>query len=124
MLQTLLTISSQTEGALELLKIEDWSSLTEIAVQYQNVLDIFNFTWVNASTISTEAPVVRQSIDKTIPTLLNVFEGTDAVTLLGFVGNFLPKITPEVRLQFILCNTTTLICFRLFLKTPNGLQIS
>ena len=95
-LQTLLTIVSYPEGALEMLNIEELSPLTEITAQNALVLDILDFTWANAATSVTDIDKVRNSIDRTIPTLQNVFKGTDAVTLLKFMGAFLPKLTPEV----------------------------
>jgi hypothetical protein len=111
MLQTLLTISSQSEGALELLGAEDISPLTEIAAQHATVLDIIGFTWTTASTVGTEVFAVRQSIDKTMPILLNVFKGTDAVTFIGFTANILTKINPEVRWQ---CYFVCLRCADVF----------
>ncbi|APA15219.1 hypothetical protein sscle_14g099890 [Sclerotinia sclerotiorum 1980 UF-70] len=94
-LQTLLTIVSQAEGSLELLKVEDLSSLTEIAPQYPLVLDIFNYTWANGSTINTEVQAVHESINRVIPNLLVVFKGTDAVTFLTFTASFIPKLSSE-----------------------------
>jgi hypothetical protein len=96
MLQTLLVIVSQPEGAVEMLRVEDLSPLTEIAPQYSAVLDIFSFTWSIASTISQETTVVQQSINKYMPVLLVVFKNTDAVTLINFFGNLIPKLTPAV----------------------------
>ncbi|KAI9641206.1 hypothetical protein NHQ30_010006 [Ciborinia camelliae] len=94
-LQTLLTIVSQVEGSLELLKVEDVSPLTEIAPQYPLVLDILNYTWANGSTINTEVQAVHGSINRLIPNLLVVFKGTDAVTFLSFVASFIPKLSSE-----------------------------
>lgn len=95
-LQTLLTVVSQPEGAVELLHIEDITPLTEIAPQYPHVLDIINFMWINASTIDSEVQTVRESIDRTMPILLSVFDSTDAVTLIRFAGDFLSKVLPSV----------------------------
>jgi hypothetical protein len=95
-LQTLLTIVSYPEGALEMLNIQDLSPLTEIAVQYSLVLDILNFTWTNAASIPTEMDKVQITIDKGIPALQNIFKGTDAVTFIDFMGSLIPKLAPEV----------------------------
>ncbi|TGO19265.1 hypothetical protein BTUL_0005g01140 [Botrytis tulipae] len=92
-LQTLLTIVSQVEGSLELLKVEDISSLIEIAPQYPLVLDILNYTWANGSTVEVQA--VYESINRLIPNLLVVFKGTDAVTFLSFISSFIPKLSSE-----------------------------
>ena len=95
-LQTLLTIASQPDGALEILNIRDLSPLTEIAVQYSLVLDILNYAWTNGAIVPTEVGKVCKSINDRIPTLQNVFKSTDAVTFLTFVASFLPKLKPEV----------------------------
>ncbi|QSZ37717.1 hypothetical protein DSL72_008816 [Monilinia vaccinii-corymbosi] len=92
-LQTLLTIVSQVEGSLELLKVDDLSPLTEIAPQCPLVLDILNYAWANGSTVNTEVQAVHGSINKAIPNLILVFKGTDAVTFLLFVASFIPKLT-------------------------------
>ncbi|KAH7348543.1 Neurochondrin-domain-containing protein [Rhexocercosporidium sp. MPI-PUGE-AT-0058] len=94
-LQTILTIVSLPEGALEILAIEDLSSLIEISNQYPLVLDILGFSWTNASTINAEVEAVRKSINQVIPALIINFKGTDAVTFIGFVGNIIPKLDPE-----------------------------
>lgn len=103
-LQTLLTIASHPEGALEMLNIEDLSSLTEISAQYPLVLDILNFTLTNAATLPTEVDKVQRSIDKLIPTLQNAFKGTDAVTFIAFVGTLVPKLVPEASTYHPLIN--------------------
>jgi hypothetical protein len=100
-LETLLTIVSQPEGSLKILRIEDLSPLTEIATQDPLVLDIMAFTWTNASTASIEVLAVRNSIDKIISALLVVFKGTDAVTLINFIGSLVPKLIPEVSLHLL-----------------------
>jgi hypothetical protein len=95
-LQTLLTISSQPEGAIDILKIEDLSPLIEIAAEQSLALDVLSFTWTNAAVVPSEVDTVRKSINKLIPTLQTVFKTTDAVTFLSFVAGLLPKLAPEV----------------------------
>ncbi|RDL34319.1 Uncharacterized protein BP5553_07447 [Venustampulla echinocandica] len=94
-LQSLLTIVSQPEGALEMLRVQDLSPLIEIATQHSLVLDILSYTWLNASTVNTEIPAVRQSIDNVLTKLVVVFKQTDAVTLMQSVADFLPKLPAE-----------------------------
>ncbi len=93
-LQTLLTIVSHSEGAFEMLKIEDVSILIEISAKYSLAFDVLDLTWANAAISSPEK--VGESIDKVIPMLQNVFEGTDAVTFIGFMGRLLHKLAPQV----------------------------
>jgi len=95
-LQTLLTISCQQEGALELLSIDDLSPLTEIAAQNPLVLEILRFSWTNATRCDGQVDNVRKRIDSTMPVLLQVFRGTDAVTFIAFSGALLSNIVPEV----------------------------
>jgi hypothetical protein len=87
---------SQPEGASEVLYLEDFSPLTEIATQHPLVLNIFGYTWMNASNSSAEVAAVQANVDKIIPALLIAFRQTDAVTLIECLGNFLPKVVPEV----------------------------
>jgi len=91
-----LTISSQPEGAIDILKIEDLSPLIEIAAEQSLALDVLSFTWTNAAVVPSEVDTVRKSINKLIPTLQTVFKTTDAVTFLSFVAGLLPKLAPEV----------------------------
>jgi hypothetical protein len=100
-----MTIVSQPEGSLELLRVEDLSPLTEIAPQHSSVLDILSFTWTNASAIGNDVTGVQQSIDRHMPKLLVTFKGTDAVTLISFFGNLIPKLTPEVSVKILLSPT-------------------
>jgi len=105
-LQTVLTIVSQRSGALEFMKIEDVSPLTEIAPQQSLVLDIFSLTWSNVSTEASELPVLQNTINRVMPMLLVGFERTDAVTFLAFIGEILRKIRSEVCLLvmfFVTC---------------------
>lgn len=96
MLETLMTIVSQPEGSLEMLRLEDLSPLTNLASQTPSVLDIIGFMWTNASASTSDTKAVQESIDKYMPKLLDTFKNTDAVTLINFVGNLIPKFTPEV----------------------------
>jgi hypothetical protein len=114
-----LTIVSQPEGALEMLKIEDLSPLTEIAAQNSLVLDILNFTWTNAALVTTDVEAIQKSIDKVIPTLQNTFNGTDSVTFISFLGSLLPKLVPEVSAHS-LCSNSSSDILRLFHKIQNG----
>jgi hypothetical protein len=95
-LQTILTIVSQPEGAMELLHVQDLSPLIELASQESLVLEIFNYAWLNASIIPDEVQAVRENIDKIVPSLVVVFKGTDGVTFLSFLGDLIPKLEPEV----------------------------
>jgi hypothetical protein len=91
-----LTIVSQPEGAVELLHIQDLSPLIELASQDPLVLEIINYTWLNASLIPAEIQAVRENIDKIVPPLVVVFKGTDGVTFLNFLGDLFPKLEPDV----------------------------
>lgn len=99
-LQTMLTIVSQPEGALNILNIKDWSAMIEISAQYPLVLDILCFTWTNATTVLQNTLAVQASIEGTLSTLVIQFQNTDAVTLLLFVGRILSLLPSEVFLPF------------------------
>lgn len=81
---------------MELLHVQDLSPLIELANQDPLVLEIFKYTWLNASMIPAEIQAVRENIDKIVPSLVVVFKGTDGVTFLSVLGDLIPKIEPEV----------------------------
>lgn len=100
--------------------MEDFSSLTEIAPSHAQVLDIFYFAWLNSmTTIEDPSTLVRQ-IDDTIQSLVSSFTGTDAVTLLEFLGYFLRHANSSVRFPHLLRENHLTICFRFFLSIPSG----
>lgn len=102
-----------------MLVIEDLSPLIEIANQYPLALEIFEYSWTSASTLSAEVDAVRQSINRVMPHLVVIFRDTDAVTLISLVGNVLPKLDPEVRWSLFV-RESTLTEKRLYHKTRTG----
>ncbi|KAI5459979.1 Neurochondrin-domain-containing protein [Mariannaea sp. PMI_226] len=88
-LQILYTLVSSQEGAKTFVEVEDISSLTEIAPSHAQVLDILSFAWLNAMTMTEDSSSLANQIDSTIQNLVSSFTGTDAVTLLEFLGYFL-----------------------------------
>jgi hypothetical protein len=95
-LQTLLTFSSQKNGASEILNLEDISPIIEIATQQQLVLQILSLAWSNVATDPLLISSVRENIEKAMPALVVSFKQTDAVTLLDFVGTTFNKLPNEV----------------------------
>ncbi|KAH6671560.1 Neurochondrin-domain-containing protein [Plectosphaerella plurivora] len=94
-LQTLLELVTFSEGAQALVSIPDLSPLVEIAPSYPLVLDILERSWLNAMTVVDDKTTLRASIDDTIKRLISSFKGTDGVTLLRFLGDFLRRSHPE-----------------------------
>ncbi|KAH7313345.1 Neurochondrin-domain-containing protein [Stachybotrys elegans] len=88
LLQLLYTLVSSQEGAKTFTAIEDLSPLTEIAPSHPLVLDILCHAWLNAM-VSQDKSILATRIDNTIQSLVSSFTGTDAVTLLEFIGKFL-----------------------------------
>jgi hypothetical protein len=116
-----LTIVSQPEGAVELLRVQDISSLIEIASHYPLVLEVVKYMWLNASTIPDEIQAVRTNVDKIIPSLVVVFKGTDAVTFISFLGDLLPKLDQEVSSPRRVCGISLILTTsRLYQATRNG----
>ena len=70
--------------------------MIELASQDPLVLEIFNYTWLNASLIPAEIQAVQESINNIVPSLVVVFKGTDGVTFLNFLGDLIPKLEPDV----------------------------
>ncbi|KAF9767815.1 hypothetical protein IL306_014956 [Fusarium sp. DS 682] len=96
-LQLVHTLVSSQQGAQEFIKVEDFSSLTEIAPSHAQVLDIFCFAWLNSMTTVQDPSTLARQIDDTIQSLVSSFTGTDAVTLLEFLGYFLRHANSSVR---------------------------
>jgi len=103
-LQTLLTIASQHEGALEMLKIDDVGPLIETAGQNPLALSILNYMWINSSIDQSKNAIIQESINKGISTLVVMFAGTDAVTFLNEIGTLLQNLDQEVSLNLCLQN--------------------
>lgn len=72
------------------------SPLIEIAPSQPMVLDIFERSWLNAMIITEDKATLRPIVDLTIQKLVSSFKGTDGVTLLRFLGDFLRRSHPEV----------------------------
>ncbi|KAF5579534.1 hypothetical protein FPCIR_11068 [Fusarium pseudocircinatum] len=87
---------SSQQGAQEFIKVEDFSSLTEIAPSHAQVLDIFCFAWLNSMTNTEDPLTLARQIDDTIQSLVSSFTGTDAVTLLEFLGYFLRRANSSI----------------------------
>ncbi|KAK7424974.1 hypothetical protein QQZ08_008370 [Neonectria magnoliae] len=88
-LQLLHTLVSSQDGARAFVKVDDISPLTEIAPAHAPVLDILSFAWLNAMTVVEDPAALASQVDVTIQSLVSSFTGTDAVTLLEFLGYFL-----------------------------------
>ncbi|EKJ76300.1 hypothetical protein NXS19_009104 [Fusarium pseudograminearum] len=88
-LQLLHTLVSSQQGAQAFIKIEDFSSLTEIAPNHAQVLDILCFAWLNSMTGVEDHTALAKQVDDTLQSLVSSFTGTDGVTLLEFLGYFL-----------------------------------
>lgn len=78
------------------ISIEDLSPLTEIAPSQPLALDTLLHGWLNAMTRVENKSSYRLDIGRTIGNLVSSFKGTDAVTLLAFLANLLPRLEPEV----------------------------
>jgi hypothetical protein len=99
-LQLLHTLVSSQQGAQAFVKIEDFSSLTEIAPNHAQVLDIFCFAWLSSMTGVEDHTALARQIDGALQSLVSSFTGTDAVTLLDFLGYFLRHANTIVCDQF------------------------
>ncbi|KAH6624403.1 Neurochondrin-domain-containing protein [Chaetomium sp. MPI-SDFR-AT-0129] len=95
-LETLVSLVSQPEGARAFTAVEDLSPLTEIASSQPLALDVLLYAWLNAMAVVTNKDSLRSKMDSTIGSLVVSFKGTDAVTLLSFLGNLLPKLEAEI----------------------------
>lgn len=95
-LETLVSLVSQPEGAKVFVSVEDLTPLTEIASFQPPAMEVLLHAWLNAmSGADKDKAGLRSTIDKTVANLVASFKGTDAVTLLDFLANLLPRLEPE-----------------------------
>jgi hypothetical protein len=97
LLQLLLAIVSTQQGAEALVKLDDISPLTETASSHPATLDIIARAWLTYMVHASDKVQVGKQINQIIQSLVVSFKGTDAVTLLDFLGVFLRQIDPTVR---------------------------
>ncbi|KAK4123620.1 DUF1941-domain-containing protein [Parathielavia appendiculata] len=95
-LETLLSLVSHPDGATVFTTIKDLSPLTEMAPSQPLALETLLHAWLNVMTATPDKSNLRFKIDRTINSLVSSFKGTDAVTLLNFLANLLPRLEPEV----------------------------
>ncbi|KAH6604275.1 hypothetical protein Trco_007721 [Trichoderma cornu-damae] len=96
LLRLLLVIVSSREGAMALVKMDDLSSMTEVAPSHAVVLDILRHAWLNAMVVVDDTPYLADRIDRNMQSLVSSFRGTDAVTFLEFLGLLLRQASSEV----------------------------
>lgn len=96
LLKLLHTLVSTPEGAKAFVEVGDVSSLAEIAPTHATVLEIFSFAWLNGMAFIVDKHVLISQVADTMQSLVASFTGTDGVTLLEFLGNFLRQVDPAV----------------------------
>ncbi|KAK3682659.1 Neurochondrin-domain-containing protein [Podospora appendiculata] len=95
-LETLLSLVSQPDGARVFNAVEDLTPLTEIAPSQPLVLEALGYAWLSSMAATADKDSLRSKIDDTISSLVSSFKGTDAVTLLDFLAKLLPRLEPEL----------------------------
>ncbi|PKS10315.1 hypothetical protein jhhlp_002066 [Lomentospora prolificans] len=101
-LQAMATITSYPAGAKEFMALDDISPLVEAAPAHPEALQTLSFAWLNTLSAPTRQNLVIDKIDKSILQLVSSFKGTDAVTLLEFLGSYLHYADPDVSISICL----------------------
>ncbi|KAL6786808.1 Neurochondrin domain-containing protein [Trichoderma sp. SZMC 28012] len=96
LLQVLHALVSSQEGAMALVKVEDLSSITEIAPSHAVAMDILRHAWLNSMVVVDDASYLADRIDRNVQSLVSSFRGTDAVTFLEFLGLLLRQASSEI----------------------------
>ncbi|KAM0245876.1 hypothetical protein ACHAQJ_010421 [Trichoderma viride] len=96
LLQLLYYLVSSQEGAMTLVKIDDLSSITEIAPSHATAMDILRHAWLNAMVVVDDTAYIADRIDGNVQSLVSSFRDTDAVTFLEFLGLLLRQVSSEV----------------------------
>ncbi|KAL2271797.1 hypothetical protein VTJ83DRAFT_1168 [Remersonia thermophila] len=95
-LETLLSLVSLPEGARVFVDVQDLSPLTEMAPSQRLALDTLLHAWLGAAATDMDRAGLRSKVDSTISSLAASFTGTDAVTLLAFLADLIPRLEPEI----------------------------
>ncbi|KAK4180034.1 Neurochondrin-domain-containing protein [Triangularia setosa] len=95
-LEALVSLVNQPEGAKVFDTVDDLSTLTEIAPVQSLVLDTLFYAWLGVMATTADKRALSSKIDQTVGALVVSFRGTDGVTLLKFLGNLLPRLDPEL----------------------------
>ncbi|KAG9253937.1 Neurochondrin-domain-containing protein [Emericellopsis atlantica] len=96
-LQLLSTLASNPESAARVRNVEDLSPLTEIAPSNPLALNVLRLSWLNTMA-GENATLTSSKVAETLKILIPSFSGTDAVTLLEFLGDFLRQADSKVLL--------------------------
>ncbi|KAI6382896.1 hypothetical protein MCOR25_000411 [Pyricularia grisea] len=94
-LQALLTLVSYPQGAQTLAQIEDLSNLVEIAPTQPLVLNVLSFAFLGSMTIANTIDArsaLAHKVEQVLADLVRSFTGTDGVTLLDFLADFLRRL--------------------------------
>lgn len=109
---------------MALVRIDDLSSITEIAPSHAVVTDILLHAWLNAMVVADDTSYVADGIDRNVQSLVASFRGTDAVTLLEFLGRLLRQASSEVSTTLYKSHDvnyfTNIACFRSSQQIPSG----
>ena len=95
-------MASTPNGAHALVQIEDLTPLTEAAPAHPDAMDVLRFAWLNSMTNFENKRDLSTRIDEALQSLVSSFTGTDAVTLLEFLGAFLRQADATVCLSITL----------------------
>jgi len=96
------SLASTPNGAHALVQIEDLTPLTEAAPAHPDAMDVLRFAWLNSMTNFENKRDLSTRIDEALQSLVSSFTGTDAVTLLEFLGAFLRQADATVCLSITL----------------------
>jgi len=102
-LETLVTLVSEVEGAREFHNMTDRAHLVSLAKVVPLILTIFKYSWISLSNDHGHQFAVWKDMDDIIPKLLHVFKDSDGVTLLQALADLLPSLPPEVSETSKLC---------------------
>lgn len=81
---------------MTLVRIDDLSSITEIAPSHAIAMDILLHAWLNAMVVVDDTSYLTNHIDRNVQSLVASFRGTDAVTFLEFLGQLLRQASSDV----------------------------
>lgn len=107
---------------MAIVKVDDLSPIIEIAPTNALPLNILHYAFLNTMGRVDSTAELKKTVNDTIQSLVSSFKGTDAVTLLSFLGDFLRQADPVVCAHQVSLYLQLTYVIRLYPPAQNGFR--
>lgn len=91
-----MVLVSYPEGAQAFVQLQDMSSLVENAPSQPLALEVLSYAFLNSAAAAEDRKTLSSRIEQMVSSLIASYTGTDAVTLLEFLADFLRRLDKDV----------------------------